>query len=116
MSLVIGAFVIILRAPIMSLFGVSDTVRAMAIALLIIYGVESVFRNLPYMLVCGIFRSGGDTKYGLIVDLISLYLIGLPLTALTGLVLHASVPVTYITMYILFAALITVGKLLWLLG
>ena len=100
MSLVIGVFVILMRAPIMSLFGVSDAVRGMAVSLLIIYGLESVLRNLPYMLVCGIFRSGGDTRYGLIVDLISLYLIGLPLTAFTGLVLHASVPATYIVMYL----------------
>jgi len=72
----------------------------MAVVLLIIYGLEAAARNIPYMLVCGVFRSGGDTKYGLIVDLISLYLIGLPLTAFAGLVLRASVPVTYLTMYL----------------
>ena len=99
-SLFVGALVIVLRAPIMSLFGVSDTVRELSTALLIIYGLEAALRNAPYMLVCGIFRSGGDTKYGLIVDLISLYLIGLPLTAFAGLVLHASVPVTYLIMYL----------------
>ena len=84
----------------MSLFGVSDTVRSMAASLLIIYGLEAAARNIPYMMVCGIFRSGGDTRYGLIVDLISLYLIGLPLTAFAGLVLHAGVPVTYLIMYL----------------
>ena len=99
-SFFVGAFVVALRMPILSLFGVSDTVRAMSASLLIIYGLEAALRNAPYMLVCGIFRSGGDTKYGLIVDLISLYLLGLPLTAFTGLVLHASVPVTYLMMYL----------------
>ena len=99
LSLVIGALVIALRTPIMSLFGVSDVVRGMAAALLVIYGIETAARNVPYMLVCGIFRSGGDTKYGLIVDIISMYLIGLPLTAFVGLKLHASVPVTYLVMY-----------------
>ena len=100
LSLFIGAFVITLRGPIMSLFGVSEAVRSMAVVLLIIYGLEAAARNIPYMLVCGVFRSGGDTRYGLIVDLISLYLIGLPLTAFVGLVLRASVPVTYLTMYL----------------
>lgn len=99
-SLLVGVVVIALRAPIMSLFGVSQMVRGLAISLLVIYGLEAALRNLPYMLVCGIFRSGGDTKFGLIVDLISLYLIGLPLTAFAGLVLHASVPVTYLIMYV----------------
>ena len=100
LSLFIGAFVIALRGPIMSLFGVSDAVRSMAATLLIIYGLEAAARNIPYMMVCGIFRSGGDTRYGLIVDLISLYLVGLPLTAFVGLVLNASVPVTYLIMYL----------------
>ena len=100
LSLCIGAFVLTLRRPIMSLFGVSEAVRSTAIMLLTIYALEAVLRNIPFMLVCGIFRSGGDTKYGLIVDLISLYLIGLPLTGFVGLVLRASVPVTYLTMYL----------------
>ena len=99
-SLGVGVLVIALRAPIMGLFGVSDTVRALSSSLLIIYGLEAAARNLPYMMVCGIFRSGGDTKFGLIVDIISLYLIGLPLTAFVGLVLNASVPMTYLTMYL----------------
>ena len=100
LSLCIGAFVLTMRGAIMSLFGVSETVRATAMALLAIYALEAVMRNIPFMLVCGIFRSGGDTRYGLIVDLISLYLIGLPLTAFVGLVLRAGVPVTYLTMYL----------------
>ena len=99
-SLFVGALVIALRTPIMSLFGVSEAVRTIASSLLVIYALEAALRNLPYMLVCGVFRSGGDTKYGLIVDMISLYLIGLPLTAFAGLVLHASVPVTYLIMYL----------------
>lgn len=99
-SLLIGAFVMACRTPILSLFGVSEEVRGMAASLLMIYALEAVPRNIPYMLVCGIFRSGGDTKFGLIVDTISLYLIGLPLTAFAGLVLHAGVPVTYLIMYL----------------
>lgn len=99
-SLFIGTLVIALRKPILSLFGVSEAVRAIAASLLIIYALEAALRNLPYMLVCGIFRSGGDTKYGLIVDMVSLYLIGLPLTAFVGLVLHMSVPFTYVVMYL----------------
>ncbi|MBP3656134.1 MAG: MATE family efflux transporter [Clostridia bacterium] len=99
-SVLVGVIVIALRSPILSLFGVSDTVRGLSAALLIIYALEAVPRNLPYMLVCGIFRSGGDTRYGLIVDMISMYLIGLPLTAFVGLCLHAGVPVTYLTMYL----------------
>ena len=98
-SLVIGGSLFFLREPIMSLFGVSETVHAASIAVITIYGAEMALRNIPLMLVVGTFRAGGDTKYGLIVDMISAYLIGIPLTAVAGLVLHFSVPVTYAIMY-----------------
>jgi Na+-driven multidrug efflux pump len=99
MSAIIGASIFFLKEPIMSLFGVSDTVRADSMAVMMIYGAEMALRNIPLMLVVGTFRAGGDTKYGLIVDSITAYLIGIPVTAFAGLVLHLSVPVTYAIMY-----------------
>ena len=99
MSVIIGASIFFLKEPIMSLFGVSDTVRADSMAVMMIYGAEMALRNIPLMLVVGTFRAGGDTKYGLIVDSITAYLIGIPVTAFACLVLHLSVPVTYAIMY-----------------
>ena len=100
LSAIIGLFVVALRGQLLSVFGVSDTVRADASAVMMIYGFEMVARNLPYMMVVGVFRAGGDTRYGLIVDAVCAYLIGIPLTALAGLVLHLSVPATYLIMYL----------------
>ena len=100
LSAVIGLGVVLLRGAILSLFGVSDAVRADAQAVLLIYGLDMVMRNLPYMMVVGIFRAGGDTRYGLIVDCVVAYLIGIPLTAAAGLWLHLSVPATYLIMYL----------------
>ncbi|MBQ8617710.1 MAG: MATE family efflux transporter [Clostridia bacterium] len=108
MSVVIGGSLLFLKGPIMSLFGVSDIVRADSMAVIMIYGAEMALRNIPLMLVVGTFRPGGDTKYGLIVDTLSAYLIGIPLTALVGLVLHMSVPATYAVMYFVEDALKTV--------
>ncbi|MDO5298800.1 MAG: MATE family efflux transporter [Clostridia bacterium] len=99
-SVIIGGGVLLLRAPILSLFGISDAVRADAGAVLMIYALEMTLRNLPLVMVVGIFRAGGDTRYGLIVDSLSLYLIGLPATAAAGLVLRMSVPATYLVMYL----------------
>ena len=99
LSVVIGGLLFCFRDTIMSLFGVSDVVRANAMAVLMIYGAEMALRNIPLMLVVGTFRAGGDTKYGLIVDSFTAYLIGIPVTAFAGLVLHLSVPATYAIMY-----------------
>jgi len=112
MSAVIGASLFILKEPIMSLFGVSETVRADSLSVIMIYGAEMALRNIPLMFVVGTFRAGGDTKYGLIVDTFSAYLIGIPVTAFAGLVLHMSVPVTYAIMYFVedFLKTIVYGK------
>ena len=80
--------------------GVSQAVREDALAVLAICALEMVLHNVPAILVMGIFRAGGDTRYGLIIDCITMYLIGLPLTMLTGLYLHWSVPMTYLVMYL----------------
>ena len=74
--------------------------REDALAVLAICALEMVLHNVPAILVMGIFRAGGDTRYGLIIDCITMYLIGLPLTMLTGLYLHWSVPMTYLVMYL----------------
>lgn len=99
-SVLMGAGMLLLRAPLLSLFGISAAVRQDAMTVLTMYAFEMTLRNIPAILVMGVFRSGGDTRYGLIVDCITLYLIGLPLTAAAGLLLHMSLPATYLIMYL----------------
>ena len=100
LSVLIGVSMLALRQPLLSLFGVSQAVREDALAVLAICALEMVLHNVPAILVMGIFRAGGDTRYGLIIDCITMYLIGLPLTMLSGLYLHWSVPMTYLVMYL----------------
>ena len=52
-----------LRQPLLSLFGVSQAVREDALAVLAICALEMVLHNVPAILVMGIFRAGGDTRY-----------------------------------------------------
>ena len=99
-SVVSGAAMLLLRQPLLSLFGVSQAVREDALSVLTIYAFEMTLRNVPSILVMGVFRAGGDTRYGLVIDCITLYLIGLPATAAAGLVFRLSVPMTYLIMYL----------------
>jgi len=46
-------------------------------------------------LVVGIFRSGGDTKFSLVFDVLGVWVIGVPLTFLGGLVWGLPVPWIY---------------------
>ena len=87
LSAVIGLGVVLFRTPIMSLFGVSDVVRADASTVLMIYGFDMVMRNLPYMMVVGIFRAGGDVRFGLKMDIVAMWIYAVPVGLLAAFVL-----------------------------
>lgn len=46
-------------------------------------------------MVCGIFRSGGDTRFGLYMDVITMWGCSILLGALAAFIFHAGVPVVY---------------------
>jgi len=87
-GLVLGALLIVTRNPLLSLFSIeTETARSTASALMLFYGFWIAMRMIPYTSICGIFRAGGDTRTGCVYDLTILYLIGVPVVALSGLVL-----------------------------
>ena len=47
-------------------------------------------RNIPYVQVVGVFRSGGDTLVGMLCDLGSLWLVSIPAALLAANVFHLS--------------------------
>ena len=49
----------------------------------------------------GIFRSGGDTSYVTLMDMGSIWFVGMPWTLITGLVLHTNVVVIYFAYIVL---------------
>jgi putative MATE family efflux protein len=48
------------------------------------------------LIIVGILRPGGDTRFGLALDLISLWFIGVPLSLIAGLLLHLPVYLVYL--------------------
>ena len=68
--------------------------------MLLIYAVDISIRNIPYMTVVGIFRAGGDTKFGLLCDAAVQYVAVLPVVVLCGLILKLPFLTTYIIMIV----------------
>ncbi len=60
--------------------------------------MDACVRYIPYVEVVGIFRAGGDTRYGLITDVVSQYVFILPAVVIAGLVLKLPFIATYIIM------------------
>ena len=91
-GLVIGGLTILLRYPLVSIFAAGDNLSAVtletALAVTVFCSAEVVFRNVPYVQVVGVFRSGGDTFYGMLYDLGSLWLVSIPAALLAAQVFH----------------------------
>ncbi len=98
LGIITGLLMILVRKPLVSLFSITPQAATTAGLLLLIYGIESSTRYIPYIGVVGIFRAGGDTKHGMFIDLFSLWCIGLPLTAIAALVFKLDFVVCVIIM------------------
>lgn len=93
-SLLVGLALVIFRAPLVATFNLSDNISARtietALAITLFCGLELSLRNIAYIQVVGIFRSGGDTVYGMVCDVGSLWVFAIPAAALASHVLHLS--------------------------
>ncbi|MCG2584975.1 MATE family efflux transporter [Massilia sp. TS11] len=88
-TLVFGLLMAALRTPILSLFGkVEPEVLALAHQLFFIVCFTLWLRLYNVVACVSILRSGGEVRYTLYVDMVVVWLLVLPLTAYTGLVLH----------------------------
>ncbi len=91
-SLAVGAAVISLRSGVIGLFNLSGAITQTTVdsarGILFVYGAELFMRNIPYILIVGVFRSGGDTVTGMKYDLFFVWCIALPLTVISAFVLR----------------------------
>lgn len=103
-SVLTGVLIIIFRFPLASVFNLSGSITPetlkLTASLLLVYGIELPMRNLPYILIVGTFRPGGDTKIGMKLDLLSLWLCSVPLTTLAAFVFKLPFIAVFAIMYI----------------
>ena len=103
-SVLTGVLIIIFRFQLASVFNLSGSITPetlkLTASLLLVYGIELPMRNLPYILIVGTFRPGGDTKIGMKLDLLSLWLCSVPLTTLAAFVFKLPFIAVFAIMYI----------------
>ena len=91
-SAAVGALCILFRRPLISIFSTGDNLSELtlrtALTVTIFCSAELPFRNLSYIMVVGAFRSGGETLRGMLIDLMSLWAVGIPAALLAAHVLH----------------------------
>jgi putative MATE family efflux protein len=96
LALVVGAVVLLLRDPLLSLFsGVGATSLQSGRDILTIIAVALWFKVFNMVSCMGILRSGGDTRFVLLFDVGAIWLIGIPAAVVAGLVLELPVAWVY---------------------
>ena len=103
-GLVVGGLMILFREQLVSIFAMGDNMSALtvqtALAVTVFCGIEISFRNITYVQVVGVFRSGGDTFTGMICDLLPLWLVAVPAAWLAANVWHAPFLVVVMCAYL----------------
>lgn len=103
-SALVGIAIILLRRPLVSVFNLASSISQYTIEtaqwILVIVGAWIIVRNVAYITVVGIFRPGGDTSFGMIVELFVLWGFSVPMTYIAANVLHLPFLLVYIVMFL----------------
>jgi putative MATE family efflux protein len=99
LALFVGGIVILTRGSVLALYRVSPEVILDANRALIILGIWMVVRSQNMILVVGMLRSGGDTRYSLFLDGIIIWILGVPMAILGGFILH--LPVYWVYLFVM---------------
>ncbi len=92
----IGALILLLtKEYVIAWFDVDPAVARLVRLSIIVFVLYMPARMLNALLIVAIFRSGGDTKYALFLDVTGVWLIGIPMAVLGGLILKLPVYVVY---------------------
>lgn len=100
LAVLAGIIVFSTSGWMLSIYKVSPIVYKYAHNILMVFSIFLVAKVINYTSIIGIFRSGGDTKFCLMLDTGGVWLIGVPLAFLGGLVLKLPIHLVYILIYI----------------
>lgn len=79
LGLLSGLVIILLSPYIPRLFNVSEQIRQNSSHILFTFGMIVTFKSMNFHLIVGILRGGGDTTWGMLLDVCGMWLVGLPL-------------------------------------
>jgi putative MATE family efflux protein len=95
-GLLVGGLLQIVAKPVFSLYQVTPQVTQNALSVLVIVSITMWLRTSNMLLLIGAFRSGGDTRYGLLIESAGMWLVGVPLAYLAAFVLKLPIAWVYL--------------------
>ena len=114
-----GAALFLARGGIVSIYRAAPETDALARQLIAVLCVTVIFTSYQMATLTGIVSGGGDTKFVLFNDLIFMWGIVLPISALSAFVFHWPIPVTFICLKAdqvlkCFVAVVKVNRFRWI--
>jgi putative MATE family efflux protein len=110
-AVIIGLVVLASADTILSLYQVSDLTLTYAHNILRVMALTLTIRVLNLLLLIGILRSGGDTRFALAVDALIIWGVGVPLAFIGAFFLH--LPVYGVFLLVMTEEVIKLGLGLW---
>ena len=95
-SFTVCACVVLMRGPLLSLFDISDEVRLTVTYILTAYMILGPIRHTNYLQV-NLFRSGGESRMGMFMEVGGIWLITVPMVLLTGMLIKAPFIIVFIS-------------------
>ena len=93
-ALLAGLLIYTISDPILSFYKVSPIVKEYAHNILFVISLTWWIRVSNMLIIVGILRSGGDTRFSLFLEIGTIWMVGIPMAAFGAFVLH--LPVYYV--------------------
>lgn len=94
-SISVSILIVLLRAPFVRLYNVSDNLMSDIKLCLLVFAIFLPFKAVATVNLVGILRSGGDTLFCLFMDLSGVWLIGVPMAFIGGLYFKLPIYIVY---------------------
>lgn len=104
-----GLSIILFSRVIIDFYNVDEFIRGTVLTVIIIVGAAQPVKMLNGVNIVGVLRSGGETKFAMMLEIVSLWFIGVPLVAIAGLVLHWPIAAVYVCTIIEEVFKVTIG-------
>ncbi len=95
-SVSIAVIIFLTRDIVSGLFLVEENLEVMIAKALMVLALLAPLKATNYLIIVAILRSGGDTFYALLLDAGGVWLIGVPLVFVTGILLKLDVTIVYL--------------------
>lgn len=95
MALVNGVIVFFARDIVPNLYPLSPSAVFNLRNIMLVYSLSAWLRTFNFILFIGALRAGGDTKFAMYMEVLSVWLVGVPAALIAGFVLHWPVYLVY---------------------